>query len=675
MKHYYFLIFLANCAVADDLLSTPIALAPLTVEARGLAWGAKEHIVSDESLRLQDAAEILRNLPGAAVVRNGPQTGIAQIRGLSGDRVSVQVDGRSITPACPNHMDPPLHYAGLGSGDSIELFAGISPVSEGGDAIGGVLRISRPEPEFADIGKSLFSGNLAGTFRGDQDSWSNHSEFAAGTEWFRTDYRGSYLSADDLKFPGGTVSASGFESQRHDVVGAWRTTNGFLALEAGLSRTRDAGTPALSMDMVEDDSWHFDVQSRESLSWGTWKNHVYLHDIEHLMDNFSLRSSAMPMQAPATSRDYGWRSDVILPRGDTKIRAGLDLHRNEFDSYQIDGMGMHRDTFEINRRSKYGAYFDLEHEWSPQWSTRAGVRTDIVRSEAGRVDSEFGPPPVEEGRVLFNSQDRSFTDPLLDATAAVRFNPDSTTIFELSLAMKNRAPSLVERYLWTPANASAGLADGRTYLGNLNLDPETAFEIGLGVTKNAESWSASLTPFYQIVSDYIQGVPIERLDEMGRQVLQFQNLERADLYGLELEADWEICDEFSLSGTTSYVRGRNKDSGDDLYRIAPLRGLVDLEYRKSAWEGHLEWVWAASQNHVSEMQGEQKSPGYGLLNLRGARSFGGGIRIEVGIENLFDKRYADHLGGTNRVSRGDLEVGQKVPGAGRFAYTSVNWSF
>ena len=38
-----------------------------------------------------DAAELLTRVPGAAVVRNGAQTGIVQLRGLFNERVRVRV--------------------------------------------------------------------------------------------------------------------------------------------------------------------------------------------------------------------------------------------------------------------------------------------------------------------------------------------------------------------------------------------------------------------------------------------------------------------------------------------------------------------------------------------------------------------------------------------------------
>ena len=665
----------------------PRTLEPLYVRADSLTqpWSLTEHIVGADHLRAPDAGAIVAKLPGAAIVRNGPQTGIVQLRGLSGDRVAVRVDGMEITPACPNHMDPPLHYASPAGGDLVAMYAGISPVSEGGDHIGGSLRFSRPAPVFADGAASLFHGKLGASFLGSQDAALAGADltFAQGDAAFQ--YRGSGATADDLRFAGGTVADSGYETTRHEIIGAWRTAGGYIALDAGFSATRDAGTPALPMDMIKDDAWNFGLTQEEKFEWGTLESRLYVHDIDHLMDNFSLRDAPMPpvgmaMEAPSSSRDYGWRSDVLLPRGETKLRAGIDLHGNEFDAEQVTATGMKRDTFNDNVRSRAGTYIDWEQDWTEKWTTRIGLRGDVVSSDADPVSNQILPPPPAQAMILadqkvFNSADRSFTDALVDATAAVSYDPDESSTVELALAVKNRAPSLVERYLWTPLNASAGLADGRTYLGNLDLDQETAFQIGLGLEKRGKSWNAELTPFYQTVNDYIQGMPLARPDAAGNPVLQYQNIDRAELYGAELAGGYDITGEFSIDSSISYVRGRNKDTGDDLYRIAPLRGIVDLAYRHEGWESHLEWMWADAQNRVSEMQGETTSPGYGLFNFRVARVFLKTLRVEAGIENLLDKRYADHLGGVNRVAGGDLDVGERIPGAGRFAYGAVSWEF
>ncbi len=658
------------------------ALPPLLVRGNRFdqPWSLRENIVGADALRAPDAASLVKNLPGAAIVRNGSQTGIVQLRGLSGDRVAVRVDGMAITPACPNHMDPPLHYAKPAADDLIELYAGISPVSEGGDHIGGSLSVTRARPEFADAGGFLSKGELSASYFGSQDADMAGADFTMANADASLRYRGSGAMAGDLRFPGGTVKDSGYDITHHELTGAWRTAGGYIAVDAGFSWTRDAGTPALPMDMLRDDAWHFGLSQSERFAWGTLESRLYVHDIDHLMDNHSLRPlmpGAMAMDAPATSRDYGWRGDVILPRGDDKLRVGLDFHRAEFDAQQVAvSTGMVRETFNDNRRSRAGLYLDWEREITAKWIGRIGVRGDVVASNADAVSNQImNTIPIKNDRDAFNTADRSFTDAMLDATASVRFKPDENTGIELALAMKNRAPSLVERYLWTPANASAGLADGRTYMGNLGLEPETAFEIALGMTRKGERWNAGFTPFYQSVSDYIQGMPMSRLDSGGKRVLQYQNIDRAKLYGFEMTAGYDFNKEFSIDSTVSYVRGRSDETGGDLYRIAPLRGLVDFSYRHESWESHLEWVWADAQNHVAQVQDETQSPGYGLLNLRVAKTFADALRVELGVENLLDKLYTDHLGGVNRVGGGELTVGERIPGAGRFLYGSVSWKF
>jgi iron complex outermembrane recepter protein len=659
-----------------------VAMSPLIVRGNRIDqnWSLTEKSLGASVARTGDAGGLIQDLPGAAIVRNGSQTGIVQLRGLSGDRVSVRVEGMAITPACPNHMDPPLHYANPSEGDLVKLYAGIAPVSVGGDHIGGAVAISRGAPEFTKNGSRLQSGEFSAGFMGSQDAARLGADYTFATEDLNLRYRGYGATANDLRIPGGSVRASGYDTTRHDLSGAWRTNGGFIAVDAGMGFTRDSGTPALPMDMIKDDSWHFGLAQREVMAWGTIENRLYVHDVDHLMDNFSLRPvtmGGMAMEAPATSRDYGWKGDLTLPLGQDNLRFGLDFHRAEFDADQVAvTTGMRRETFEDNQRTRAGAFGEWERDLGNKWSGVVGLRANMVSSDAGAVSNQImNMGMVKSDRDAFNAADRSFTEVMVDATAAIRYEVDKHTGVELAAGLKNRAPSLVERYLWTPSNASAGLADGRTYLGNLDLDPETAIEIALSMKHGGEAWSVGITPFYQHVSDYIQGMPIARNDSSGKPVLQYQNLDEAELYGLEFTAACDLGLGFSVDSSLSYVRGRSDETGGDLYRIAPLRGIVDLGWRRDSWESHLECVWAGAQNDVSELQGESPSAGYALFNLRLAKTFAESIRVEVGVENLLDKNYADHLGGVNRVGDSDVGIGERIPGTGRFGYASVTWKF
>ncbi|MGD8340177.1 MAG: TonB-dependent receptor, partial [Gammaproteobacteria bacterium] len=62
---------------------------------------------------------------------------------------------------------------------------------------------------------------------------------------------------------------------------------------------------------------------------------------------------------------------------------------------------------------------------------------------------------------------------------------------------------------------------------------------------------------------------------------------------------------------------------------------------------------------------EQRSAGYGIVNLSTRWELGTSWALSAGISNVFDKRYQDHLDGINRVSAVDVPLGQRLFGHGR----------
>lgn len=624
-----------------------------------------------------DSATLLRDTPGAAVVRNGPQTGIVQLRGLSGDRVKTSVDGMTLTPACPNHMDPPLHYASPSSVESMTVLAGITPVSVGGDSIAGTVLVQPAAPRFATNEHTLAFGQLGGFFRSSNDGYGFDGEGGVAGRNTSAAYQGSWQTAGDLRFPGGRVRDTGYDTQQHNLLTGLRTGRGVWSVDAGLLRTRDAGTPALPMDMVRDDGYRIGLKHVGEYTFGSLEARAYVHSIDHLMDNYTLRpvpTGAMRMSSPATSDDYGAAIGVALPRDTHTFRAGTGFHLNAFDAFQQNAAtGAQQDTLNNATRARVGTYIELQSDWDGRWTTLAGVRNDSVMSDAADV-GRFFPASATDAR-KFNALDHDSLDANFDATASVRFTPNTWSAWELGLARKNRAPSLLERHLWTPLSASAGQADGRTYLGNPDLDSEASHQIALTADLHGPKWQLQATPFCNFVNDYIQGTPTSRLDANGRPVLQFQNVGLAELHGVDGRARLAFDEHFAVRAHISYVRGVNDDDDDPLYRIAPLRGTLALDYRLEAWESSVEIVLVDDQNRVSAYNGEPVTRGYALLNLRTGYTFRNRVGLQVGLENLTDERYADHLGGINRVLGSDVALNGRIPGAGRFVYVQATYRF
>jgi len=76
---------------------------------------------------------------------------------------------------------------------------------------------------------------------------------------------------------------------------------------------------------------------------------------------------------------------------------------------------------------------------------------------------------------------------------------------------------------------------------------------------------------------------------------------------------------------------------------------------------------------VSQVRNEIRTPGYGLMNLRSSKEWKQ-LRLEVGIENLFNKFYALPLGGAY-VGQRTAAWGTPVPGMGRSLYSGMTVKF
>jgi len=144
-------------------------------------------------------------------------------------------------------------------------------------------------------------------------------------------------------------------------------------------------------------------------------------------------------------------------------------------------------------------------------------------------------------RDRFNASDRNKTDNNIDWVAKVFFDLRPDMRVELGAARKTRSPAYQERYLWLPLQATAGLADGKNYVGDVNLDPEVSHQAELGLDWRTSRFYFAPRVFYRDVDDYIQGTPstdpvVIMISTMNGDPnpLQFSNVD-AEIYGADVE--------------------------------------------------------------------------------------------------------------------------------------------
>ena len=355
------------------------------------------------------------------------------------------------------------------------------------------------------------------------------------------------------------------------------------------------------------------------------------------MTNYHLRS-APPEQRwrrnTASSDNLGFNVRTTMIDDSGSWVFGFDGFSAEHDS-DIDNPRSPMffvTNFNAAERDVYGVFIERQQDLAARWQGEFGVRYNRVNMDAGKVDGTpaMMMPAARTLRDDFNNAQRDQSDNNVDLVAKAWYQASDNSSWYAGIAQKHRSPSYQERYLWLPLEATAGLADGYTYTGNINLDPEVSRQIEFGLDYSSKRLTVSPRVFYNKVDDYIQGTPSEvapavmfvrMMNNMNGSnnpdPLQFNNVD-AELYGLDLDWAWQMGDHWSMSGLFNYVRGKRDDINDNLYRIAPPNATFRLNYATAEWSAGIENVVYAKQDNVSATNAEQKSSGYGVVNLSGS---------------------------------------------------------
>jgi len=623
-----------------------------------------------------------QRLPGAAALGNGALSGQVQYRGLFGPRLNIRVDGQSIASGGPNLMDPPLHYAPAPLVERLEVDRGIGPVSDGPGLAGGVNAVLKAMP-FNDESRLVSGYDLALSGRTADHSHAIGGMAGIASDTVRLHILASQERGGDIETPYGTIAGSEHDRSVYGIGAGWRTGPHTLALDIRRNETGATGNPPFAMDIryVDTDmarlayTGDFDAV-RVELEAG-WS------DVAHAMNNYDLRPAPMMAMAWRETFAYAesrtWSAALAVDAMHGELRAGLDGADADHDVTitNPNNAGFFLHSLPDIAMARTGAFVEWEGALPARWQGELGLRADYHEAEAGLAAT--GPAvPAMPGMLAmgFNATLRDVEDTTVDTVARLWRPLDDTTTLRLTLARKTRAPGYLERFAWLPTPASGGLADGNTYVGDLDLVPETAWIAEAGLDWQSARAYARPTVFYRRVDDYIQGVPfdatpgvidtpVEMVSAMNGDPtpLRFANVD-AELYGFDADFGYRIDANWRLDGTLSWVRGERRDIDDDLYRIAPPSLRLGASYDAADWSLTLEGLATAEQDRVALSNGEQATPGRVVLNLHGRWAVREGVDISAGIENLLDQPWRDHLAGYNRNAGGDIGLGERLPGNG-----------
>lgn len=686
--------------LAAQAQNETILLPPVDIDSAAPPAALSTSVLSREDLRTRqsrssDTAALLTRLPGISVNGGGGFSSMPAIRGLSEQRLHILVDGAPIDAACPNDMNSPLSYTDPQTLQSVRVVTGITPVSMGGDNIGGVIAVDGPIPRFATGSDTLLTGEVSTFFRSNGDSFGGAVTLTAASEHLSATYTGSFTQSDQYEGGGnrGIVRSTEYKKTDHALSLAYQGNAGLFELKGGYHFSPYEGFANQYMDMTSNRSWFLNGRYQGVFGWGTIELRAHYRDTNHRMnfleDKGGSANGGMPMNTEVHTYGGALKIDLPVSIRDT-VRVGGDYHHQWLDDYWppvAGSMMMGPDTFvNVNgaTRDRVAGFAEWEARWSDRLSTIAGVRYDRVVMDTGNVAPYSTTSMMSMADAMaamaFNAVGHKRIDNNWSASALASYAPSDLVTLELGYAHKARAPNIYERYTWGRGSMASRMigwfGDGNGYVGNLDLKPERADTVSATIEVHgggADGWFFKIAPHYTHVNDYIDVVKLQDLTDMmgmpsGFVQLRFANV-RAEFYGLDLSGAVPLWggkggDGTRLTGALSYVRGRNLTDGGSIYHQMPLTANLAIAHVQNGIEAGLDVAYVAEKKRVDATRNEPKTDDYALVSLRAAYNWSA-FRVSLEVDNLFDTGYDLPLGG---MSLGDYDatgILRPVPGRGR----------
>lgn len=634
---------------------------------------------TDDMAPGRETGDLLREMAGVSGARMGGHGTDPVIRGLGQTRINVLLDGAFVHGACPNRMDPPTAYAPASGYDRIVLIRGVNSLEYGGGPGGSVL-LQRETARFAD-GEGP-RGQFRAGYRSNSDSREAAIDVAAGRPVGFVRVLASWLDADNYEDGAGNPVRSAFEERSASLIAGWTPDDDSrLEISAEAQRLRDELFAGAGMDSPKSDNDVFRLRYMRSAlgPLSSLSAEFAISRVDHVMDNYSLRQPPSPMmlmRAPATSDTDSGRVLGEIEADTLRWRFGLSVQNNARDAIRVnDFNGMLNSVLWPGASiDQTGLFVETELALSPQQRLISGLRYDQVRARASQADRQPGGTFLSPNTLyaIYYGEDadgRRRTEH--NVSALLRFEQDLGQLpgtWYAGLSRTLRTADATERYI----ASNAAMPSGR-WVGNPTLDPEQHHQAELGLFLQNNGWDLETSLFYNDIRDYILR---DRFREPGNMATIYRNID-ARLWGAEFSAGLRFGQGWRADMGLGYVRAQNRDDGRPIAQTPPLEASVGIEYRSDRWRIGARALAAARQRRVdndpttgSGLDARQ-TPGWTIVNLHGRYDMGAGWFVDAGIDNLFDRFYAQHL---NRASAFDTEQIQ-VNEPGRSAWIRLGSRF
>lgn len=610
-----------------------------------------------------DGADYLQSIVGFSAVNSGAGTnGDVTFRGMFGSRIKILTDGSENLGACPSRMDSPTSYISPESFDEITVIKGPQTVQYANTGSAATVLFERKPEQF---GEGQNYRGQASVLMGSFGRLDHNIEAAAGDAQKYIRLNANRSVADSYKDGNGTTVPSDWERWNADVALGWTPdADTWLELTGGRG---DAEVVYAGRMM---DGSEFD---RESLGLRVEKKNItdVIKKIEaqmnysfndHVMDNYSLRQFKPTMMMPketatnVTRKTLNARMAVTHEWDKLDFVTGIDSQNNEHTIRKTDTENniAHYALPRLKdmKFQSFGGFGELGYQFNDQNKLVTGVRIDQVEVDAVQT-AQQRKETLPSGFIRLENQ-----HPHHDAKTYV------------GLGYVERMPDY-----WELFSPKTGNGSTNTFK---SINTEKTLQLDFGYQHEHGAFSSWASAYAGLINDYVLTM-YKPTGMMGMLQAHTRNVD-ATIAGAEVGIAYQFTDALQADVSAMYAWGENTTDNTPLPQISPLEGRLNLRYVQDKYTlGALLRV-VDGQSRISEREGNivgydvKESSGFGVLSLNGSYNLNKSVDVSVGIDNVLDKTYTEHLNKMGNAGLG-FAANEQFNNIGRNYWARISMKF
>ncbi len=653
----------------EDINKDVESLAPLQVTASKTATSTNDSasavsVVTREDIKNKPNTllpDLLRQESGVYIQQTTPGQATPIIRGLKGSQNVHLVDGMRLNTAF--FRNAPNQYLALVDSfmtSQIEVVRGPASVLYGGDALGGVVNVLTHTPEFFTSEWDL-NGQIYTSWDSADEKWISHAGIDFGNNKIASTLGISYQDIGQRTTGSGqTIPFTAYTSRSINNKWVFNTSDSshwvFDIQYTHQPSTQRVDNLVAGFGESEPESSVFEFRPNERLFSHlkyTTANPTKWYD----MANFHMAYQkitdnrfSQPLSGERTDTEQN-NSELLSIQADwNKAIFDNSLLVYGFDTY-LDTISSARqrvlaDGTDVPRDSRFPDQSKMQQiAIYANWHQYVNDHEFTIGSRFSDYDIDLNSPQVAADQLSLN-------DLTWHASWLYKIN-EADRIFA-NIGRGFRPPNIFDlgQVGERPSN--------RFNVINPNLEPETVLSFDLGYKHAGNGWQAEIVAFVSTYQDVIASVETGEFTDDGLSIVQSQNINEVDIYGIESELNYYFDNGGHLFANLTYTRGTEEtDEGEGAAdRIPPAFGVIGYQQDlNTQWNIRSQVRFASTQDRLSarDLRDARINPfgtgGFVVYDTHFTWRPGISSQVRLGVENIFDKKYREHASGLDAPGR------------------------